>query len=50
MLCTSLVALLCTFSMEMLSFLYMTDQTVDTYSKFGLTMLLNRFKNIVLSR
>ena len=50
MLCASRVALLCTFSMEMLSFLYVTGQTVDAYSKFGLTMLLYRFKNIVLSR
>ena len=50
MFCTSLVTLLCTFSMEMLSFLYMTDQTVDAYSKFGLTMLLYRFKNIFLFR
>ena len=50
MFCTSLVDLLCTFSMETLSFLYMTDQTVDAYSKLGLTMLLYRFKNIFLSR
>ena len=39
-LCTILVALLCTFSIDMQSFLYKTDQTVDAYSKWGRT---NRF-------
>jgi hypothetical protein len=43
---TSLMALLCTFSISIASFLFMTDQTTLPYSKWGLTRLLYSTKNI----
>ena len=45
---TNFVALRCTFSMVILSFLYTGDHTDAAYSRCCLTNILYRFKNISL--
>ena len=47
---TKRVALLCTFSNVILSFLYIGAQTEVAYSKCGRTRDLYRFRNMALSR